>query len=91
MSGLDESAVERAEMALTMFVFPGVVVPRREMAEAVCRALSHNEDPRIGIAKMVVRMPKACYRDDDRATYACSRCNGTGKVQQLGSDPEDPS
>lgn len=51
----DRAAVERGAHALTMFVFPGVVVPRREMAEAVLRAVMHDEDPRLGLVRTVVR------------------------------------
>lgn len=51
----EDEAVERVRWALTMFVFPGIVVPRGEIARAVVHALTHRDDPRVGIAKTIVR------------------------------------
>lgn len=64
----DVEAVERGAMALTQFVFPGLVIPRREMAEAVLRSALHGEDPRVGVVKTVV----PTYRESP----CCDRCGG---------------
>lgn len=49
---------DRVIHALSRFVFPGVLVPRSEMADAVLAALDHGDDYAEHLpAKHIVRMP----------------------------------